>query len=388
MCVDFTSLNKACPKDDFPLPRISTLVDSAAGCEMLSLLDCFSGYHQIWMNREDEEKTSFITPSRTYCFRRMAEGLQNAGPTFARMTYVVFANDNSVSAYVDDIVVQSKLKLDHIADLRRTFAKLRTAKLKLNPAKCVFGVSKGKLLGCLVSARGIEANPAKIEAIRKMEPPTNKKLAKRLAGRMASLSRFISRSAERGLPFFEVLKSSEPFHWGPPQQKAFDDLKAYLTNLTTLAAPEPGEGLLLYVAASPHVVSAVLVKETQEAHQIKQVPLYFVSETLEGPKKHYTELEKVAYAVVMAARKLKHYFQAHEITMPSSFPLDNIFKNPEAVGRIAKWATELGDHAITFVGRTAIKSQALADFIADWTPNPYNQAAKLDPIWIAHTDGA
>jgi hypothetical protein len=122
------------------------------------------------MNREDEEKTSFITPSRTYCFRRMAEGLQNAGPTFARMTYVVFANDNSVSAYVDDIVVQSKLKLDHIADLRRTFAKLRTAKLKLNPAKCVFGVSKGKLLGCLVSARGIEANPAKIEAIRKMEP--------------------------------------------------------------------------------------------------------------------------------------------------------------------------------------------------------------------------
>jgi hypothetical protein len=182
MCVDFTSLNKACPKDDFPLPRISTLVDSAAGCEMLSLLDCFSGYHQIWMNREDEEKTSFITPSRTYCFRRMAEGLQNAGPTFARMTSVVFANDNSVSAYVDDIVVQSKLKLDHIADLRRTFAKLRTAKLKLNPTKCVFGVSKGKLLGCLVSARGIEANPAKIEAIRKMEPPTNRKLAKRLAG--------------------------------------------------------------------------------------------------------------------------------------------------------------------------------------------------------------
>ena len=105
MCVDFTSLNKACPKDDFPLPRIRTLIDSAAGCELLSLLDYFLGYHQIWMNQEDEEKTSFITPFGTYCFKRMAERLRNVGSTFACMTTKVFKVDKAISTYVNDIVV-------------------------------------------------------------------------------------------------------------------------------------------------------------------------------------------------------------------------------------------------------------------------------------------
>ena len=165
MCVDFISLNKACPKDDFPLPRISTLVDLAAGCELLSLLDYFLGYHQIWMNQEDEGKTSFITPFGTYCFRRMVEGLRNIGSTFTRMAVKVFKEDKAISSYVDDIVVQSKFKQDHIEDLRRVVSNLRSPGLKLNPEKCIFGVSKGKLLGCLASARGIKANPEKIGAI-------------------------------------------------------------------------------------------------------------------------------------------------------------------------------------------------------------------------------
>lgn len=192
------STSPGCPKDDFPLPRISTLVDSTADCELLSLLDCFLGYHQIWMNEEDEEKTSFITPFSTYCFRRMAEGLHNTGSTFARMTAEVFKEDKTVSTYIDDIVVQSKLKHDHIEDLTRAFSNLRKAGLKLNPEKCIFGVSKGMLLGCLVSAKGIEANPEKIDAIINMEPPTSKKTAQRLVVRLAALNRFILRSAVMG----------------------------------------------------------------------------------------------------------------------------------------------------------------------------------------------
>ena len=211
MCVDFMSINKTCPKDDFPLPRISTLVDSAASCEHLSLLDYFLGYHQIWMNQEDEEKTCFITPFGTYCFRRMAEALCNVGSTFARMISKVFKEDKAISAYVDDIIVQSKLKQEHIEDLRRAFNNLHNVGLKLNPTKCIFGVSKGKLLGCLVSARGIETNLEKIDAILNMEPPTSRKLAQRLVGRLVALNRFISRSTERGLPFFEVLKNIDSY---------------------------------------------------------------------------------------------------------------------------------------------------------------------------------
>jgi hypothetical protein len=227
MCIDFTDLNKACLKDAFPLPRIDSLVDATASSELMSLLDCYSGYHQIWMKKEDEPKTSFITPSGTYCYLRMPEGLKNAGGSFSRMTAKVLHSQigRNVLTYVDDIIVKSTKQENHIADLQETFANFRQAGLKLNPEKCVFGVKKGKFLGCLVSTKGIEANPNKIEAILRMEPPSTKKGAQRLTGRLASLNRFISRSAERNLPFLEVLKSAEVFQWGSTQEKAFEELK-------------------------------------------------------------------------------------------------------------------------------------------------------------------
>ena len=128
----------------------------------MSLLDCFLGYHQIWMNQQDKEKTSFITPFGTYYFRRMAEGLRKTGSTFTRMIAEVFKEDKTISAYVDDIVIQGNLKQDHIEDLSRAFSNLHNAGLKLNPEKGKFGVSKGKLLGYLVSARGIETNTKKL----------------------------------------------------------------------------------------------------------------------------------------------------------------------------------------------------------------------------------
>jgi hypothetical protein len=163
MCIDFTSLNKAYPKDNFLLPRIDKIIDSAAGCEVMSVLDCFSGYHQIYME-EDKASTSFITPFGTYCFIRMPEGLKNAGSTFSRLTKTVLESQvgRNIFTYVDDIVVASKNKADHLADLAETFANMRDARLRRNPEKCIFGVRQGKILGYLVSHRGIEANPTKI----------------------------------------------------------------------------------------------------------------------------------------------------------------------------------------------------------------------------------
>jgi hypothetical protein len=342
MCIDFTDLNKAYPKDEFPLPRIDSLVDAAASLELMSLLDCYSGYHQIWMKKEDEPKTSFITPSGTYCYLQMPKGLKNAGGSFSRMTTNVHSQiGRNVLTYVDDIIVKSTKQENHIADLQETFANFRQAGLKLNPEKCVFGVKKGKLLGCLVSTKGIEANPSKIEAILRMEPPNSKTGAQRLAGRLASLNRFISRSAKRNLPFFEILKSLEVFQWGPTQQKAFEELKQYLIDLTTLTLPSPGAPLLLYVAASHLTVSAVLVQEKLDGQIKKQAPVYFVSEVLIFSKKNYTELEKVLYVVLMASWKLRHYFQAYHIIVPSSQPLKDIMRNIEPTGRIGKWAAEL-----------------------------------------------
>ena len=213
MCIDFTTLNKFCPKDEFPLPRIDTLVDAVAGSKMLSMVDCLSGYHQIFMKKSDEEKTSFTTPFSTYCYVRMPEGLRNAGCTFNRTIAAVLDTqlDRNISAYVDDIIVRSKKCEDHIADIRETFANLRKHGLKLNPEKCGFGVRRGKLLGCMITERGIEANPVKIEAIRRMRPPSSKKEVQKLTGHLASLNRFISRSAEKSHSFFKVLKGTKIF---------------------------------------------------------------------------------------------------------------------------------------------------------------------------------
>jgi hypothetical protein len=142
MCIDFTYLNKACPNDEFPLPRIDSLVDAAASSELMSLLDCYSGYHQIWMKKVDEPKTSFITLSGTYCYLWMPEGIKNAGGSFCRMTAKVLHSQigRNVLTYVDDIIVKSTKQENHVADLQETFANFRQAGLKLNPEKCVFRV--------------------------------------------------------------------------------------------------------------------------------------------------------------------------------------------------------------------------------------------------------
>jgi hypothetical protein len=170
MCTD---LNKCCPKDNFPLARIDQIVETVAGSETMELLNYFLGYHHIWLREEDEEKTSFITPFGTYCYLRMPEGLRNVGSTFCRMTNAALKEQVSrnVLSYVDNIVIISKKRENYITNLVETFTNMHETKLKLNLEKCVFGITKGKVLGCLVSTKGIEANPDKIKAIIQMQPP-------------------------------------------------------------------------------------------------------------------------------------------------------------------------------------------------------------------------
>jgi hypothetical protein len=159
------------------------------------------------MAKEDEEKTSFITPFGTFCFVRMPEGLKNAGPTFTIMTREVFKPQigRNIQAYVDDLIVKRSDRAGHVSDLAETLANMRRVGLKLNPEKCVFGVTKGKILRYLISAKRIEANLDKIRAIREMEEPKTKKDIQKLNGRVAALNIFISRSTERRLPFFKAL---------------------------------------------------------------------------------------------------------------------------------------------------------------------------------------
>jgi hypothetical protein len=200
----------------------------------------------------------------------------------------------------------------------------------LNPEKCVFGIHKGKVLGCLVSTEGIEANPDKIKALIEMQDPVSLKDVQKLTGRVVALNRFIPRVVERSLPFFQVLRSSKNFQWSEAQNQAFQELNDYLSNMTKLCPPEPKSPLLLYLSASNSAVSAMLVQEKEEEGKLKHIPVYFTSEALSRSKLFYSELEKIAYAVVMAARKLRHYFEGHMIRVITNQPLNDLFANKEA----------------------------------------------------------
>ncbi|RVW49197.1 Transposon Ty3-I Gag-Pol polyprotein [Vitis vinifera] len=227
VCVDFRDLNKASPKDDFPLPHIDMLVDSTTGHSMLSFIDGFSEYSQVLMALEDMEKTSFITEYGTYCYRVMPFRLKNAGATYQRAATTLFHDmmHQDVEVYVDDMIVKSRDKLDHLAALERFFGRIRQFRLRLNPKKCTFGVTFGKLLGYMVSERGIEVDPDKIIAILDMPAPRTEREVRGFLGRLQYISRFIARLID-----------------------------------IFLAPPTPGRPLLLYLSVSDVALGCMLAQ--------------------------------------------------------------------------------------------------------------------------------
>ena len=173
MCVDFTNLNKAYPKDSYPLSHIDQRVDSTTGHKLLSFMDAFSGYNQIRMDGADQEKTSFVINQGMFCYKVMPFDLKNAWATYQRLVNHMFRPQirRNVKVYVDDMLVKSLDKEKHLDDLQETFDTLKRFSMKLNPSKCGFRVLLENFLKFMVSHRGIKENPEKIKAILNMKPP-------------------------------------------------------------------------------------------------------------------------------------------------------------------------------------------------------------------------
>jgi hypothetical protein len=202
-----------------------------------------------------------------------------------------------------------------------------------------------------------------------MAPPRYVKDMQKLTGSMAALNRFISRLGEKGLPFFKLLKKTDKFEWTEEAKEPFESIKVYLTSSPILTPPKKNKDMMLYISATSTMVSAAIMVEIEEEGHVYKVqrPVYYISEVLTDSKIRYPHVQKLLYALLITSRKLRHYFEGHKITVVTNFPLRDILRNRDATGRISKWAVELGALNIVFSPRKAIKSQVLADFVAEWT---------------------
>uniref|UniRef100_A0A2N9IES3 Uncharacterized protein n=1 Tax=Fagus sylvatica TaxID=28930 RepID=A0A2N9IES3_FAGSY len=312
-CVDFRNLNKACPKDEFPLPNMDLLIDSAAGHAMFSFMDGFSGYNQIFMSPRDAEKTAFRTPIGNFYYTVMPFGLKNAGATYQRTMTAMFHDmmHREIEDYVDDIVVKSKTRGDHFSILKKL----------------------ANFWASLVHRRGIDVDPARSSAIATMKPPTTHKELKSFLGKLSYIRRFIPGLAAVTSTFAPLLKKGASFHWSTKCQEAFEKVQNIMTKLPTVCAPISGKSLRLYLASNSQAIGALIAQENDNG--VEQ-PIYYVSRTLKDAESRYSGAERSCLALIYASQRLRHYFLAHKVQlMTKSHPIRSLLQRPVLSGRLA-----------------------------------------------------
>ncbi|XP_057432273.1 uncharacterized protein LOC130725026 [Lotus japonicus] len=313
VCIDFRDLNAATPKDEYHMPIAEMMVDSAAGHEYLSLLDGYSGYNQIFIAKEDVSKTAFRCPDALGTYEWV---------------------------YIDDIVVKSPSRDEHLSHLRKSFERMRIHGLKMNPLKCAFGVIAGDFLGFVVHKKGIEINKNKAKAILDTSPPTSKKQLQSLLGKVNFLRRFIANLSDKTKPFSSLLrlKREDTFRWEAEHQKAFDELKTYLANPLVMIPPVKGKPMRLYISATDETIGSMLAQEDED--DIERA-IFYLSRVLNDAETRYTMIEKLS----------------------------------------------LTEYSLTYAPLKAIKGQAVADFPADHTLPEEIAYVGLQP-WKLFFDGS
>ncbi|GAU16666.1 hypothetical protein TSUD_326160 [Trifolium subterraneum] len=325
MFVDYRDLNKASPKDDFPLPHIDVLVDNTAKSKVFSFMDGFFGYNQIKMAVEDRENTTFITPWGTFCYKVMPFGLTNAGATYQRGMATLFHDmmHKEIEVYVDDMIVKSGTEEEHVEYLLKIIQGLRKYRLRLNPNKCSFDVRSGKLLGFIISQKGIEVDPDKVRAIREMPAPQTEKQVRGFLGRLNYISRFISHMTATCGPIFKLLRKNQGIVWTEDCQKAFDSIKEYLIEPPILISPVEGRPLIMYLTVLEESMGCVLGQQDETGR--KEHAIYYLTLT----------------------------------------------------GRIGRWQMSLSEYDIEYRTQKAIKGSILADHLAHQPVEDY-QPIKFD----------
>ncbi|KAJ9544063.1 hypothetical protein OSB04_023770 [Centaurea solstitialis] len=377
VCIDYRKLNNATRKDHFPLPFIDQMLERLAGNEYYCLLDGFSGYFQIPIDPEDQEKTTFTCPFGTFAYRRMPFGLCNAPATFQRCMTAIFQDmiENCIEVFMDDFSVFGNSFDDCLSSLDRVLARCEESHLVLNWEKCHFMVREGIVLGHKISKDGLEVDKAKIDTISKLPPPTNIKEVRSFLGHAGFYRRFIQDFSKISRPLTKLLEKDAPFIFDEKCISAFETLKWHLTNAPIMVPPDWDQPFEIMCDASDYAVGAVLRQRKNNHFQ----PICYASRTLNDAQENYTTTEKQLLAVVFAIEKFRSYLVLSKIIVYTDHSaLKYLFAKPDAKPRLIRWILLLQEFDIEIRDKRGAENLAAGHLSR--LENPYMDSGGIEVI--------
>lgn len=349
VCVDYRKLNSATQKDHFPLPFITNILEEVAGHERYTFMDGYSGYNQVSIALVDRHKTAFTTPWGTFVWHVMPFGLCNAPATFQRLVMSIFSDllYKSMTVFIDDFSTQSGIE-DHLGFVRESLERCRQSQMALNPEKTYLAVSRGVLLGYVVSKAGREPEPEKVKVITNLKPPTNVKEVQRVLGHVGWYRELIPNYATITLPITKLQQKHHKFEWTRACEVAFGLLKEKLSTYPVLRPPRWGMAFHVYCDASALAVGSVLCQPVEGQSPSRDFPIAYASRQLNHAEKNYSTTERECLAMVFSVKKFRHYLLSHQVVFyVDHMAIKYLVNKPELSGRLARWVLLLQEFDYT-----------------------------------------
>jgi RNase H-like domain found in reverse transcriptase/Reverse transcriptase (RNA-dependent DNA polymerase)/Integrase zinc binding domain/Chromo (CHRromatin Organisation MOdifier) domain/Retroviral aspartyl protease len=362
MCIDYRALNKITIKNKYPLPRVDELFDRLRGAKYFSKIDLVSGYHQVRIHDDDIEKTAFRTRYGHYEFLVLPFGLTNAPATFMNMMQIVFKDhlDDFVIVFLDDILIYSKTKQDHMKHVERVLQLLRENKLYAKQSKCEFFREKISFLGHVISGDGISMESSKVKAITEWPTPNNVQDVRSFLGLAGYYRKFVSGFSRISSAMSELLQKDKPFIWTEAAQSSFDRLKLAVTTAPVLILPDASRPFTVTTDASGFAIGATLSQDHGKGEQ----PIAFMSKKMLSAERNYAVHEQEMLAIICALKEWRHYLYGKKFTIITDHKsLTYFVSQPNLSSRQARWQAFLSEFDFDIVYRAG-KENVLADALS------------------------
>jgi hypothetical protein len=343
MCVDFRSLNKVTKPNAYSLPLIDDILSLLGNAKHFTTLDLKSGYWQVLMDEESQEKTAFACHKGLFQFRVMPFGLSNAPAVFQELMNVVLQGcEQFCIAYLDDVIIFSSSPQEHLQHIETVLDRLRLHGLKLKLKKCAFFEDETEYLGFKVSKDGVKPNPQKGEAIKNLPVPRTVREVRGLIGTCSYYRRFIPNFSKIAEPIINLTKKHARFKWNQECQTAFEYLKESLVVVPLLAYPDTNKPYVLYTDASDSCIGACLTQQTEEG---EEKPIYFLSHKLSDTQTRWSTIEKEGFAIHYSLQKLDHYLHGAQFVIKTDHkPLKYILDAPMVNQKLMRWALSIAGY--------------------------------------------